>query len=354
MRFAHSPVPKRKPEAGGEATDGLHFCTVEEAVASFSARTAGKTLFLSDARSYPRLAFAATRPRALSVVLEGADALPLFAMPEGVGAVFAAGGEETLRAARFFAAVRGVPCALAPADGALYGVFPASGTVVLDGERLTAPLKEGEVYCDVAFLQPSLPDALARISLARLARFEVRALAVFGGELRPVAPAEPREITAESVVRANAALRRSEAEGAWQGEGTVLAQMYPMPDARRAARELAALYRAFFRCGKPRKYAVANYAARARQTGAAYGELHIPTPEEYARRALLLERRRADLARELDLVVRQNSSEIDSVYTFSQKAAVYRGVSAELFSLPERSTSGLSAIIRDFGLLERS
>lgn len=355
MRFAPSSVPKRDPEAGGSTTDGcgLHFCTIAEAASEFSRRTAGRLLLVADAGSYPQLAPLSLQPRAMLVVLTGADVLPLFTMPDGVGAVFAAGGEETLVAARFFAGVRGIPCALAPADGALRGVFEGEGDVISDGARMRMPLKEGEVYCDAAFMRPTLGDALACISLSRLARFEARALAVFGSEKNLLCEAEPGEISPESIVRANAALRRSEREGAWRGEGTCLLLMYRTPDARRAVRELTALYSAFFRCGKPRKYAVANYGERAKRAGCAYGELQIPSPEQYARNALMLERRRADFLRELELITQKNSAEIDSVYAFSKPVAIYNGMSEELLRLPEHCPNGLCALIRDFGLLER-
>lgn len=356
MRLAHSSVLQKNPEAGEIPTDecGLHFCPIEEAAAAFRARTAGKTLFVSDERSYARLAFAATFPRAVSVVLESADALPLFSMPDGVGAVFVAGGEETLLSARFYAEVVGLPCAVAPSDGALYGALSRTGRVRSDGECVGMPLKEADVFCDLAFMRPTLSGALARIALARLARFEARALAVFSREKPLVGQAEPAEITPKQIVRANAALRRSENEGAYEGEGAALARMYRKPDARRALRELSALYAAFFKYGKPRKYTVADYAARAKRAGIAYGSLDLPTPEQYARRALMLERRRADLLRELELVLRKNSAENDSVYTFSDPAPDVMGVSDELLRLPEHRPDGLCAVIRDFGLLERS
>lgn len=355
MQFAAPSVPKTTPLAGEDAKDGggLHFCSVEEGVARFRGRTAGKLLLVSDARSYARLAFASSSPRALSVVLDGADVLPLFAMPDGVGAIFAAGGEETLTAARFFAEVRRVPCALAPSDAALYGAYPPSGTVLSDGVRMQAPLRDAELFCDVAFMRPSLSSALARVGLARLARFEARALAVFAEERPPLKDAPLPSAEPENIVRANSVLRQSERQGAWQGEGASLVRLYPEPDVFRALHELTALYLAFFKCGKPRKYAVADYSGRARRAGSAYGDIAIPSPDAYARRALMLERRRADFLLELNAIARQNA-EIDSVYAFSQPITVYNGISDALYTLPERCPGGLSAVIRDFGLLERS
>ncbi len=354
MALAAPSLPKRKAADGDPLrTEDILFCPLPEAAERFSARTAGTILFLSDGGSCPSLAFAARMPRALSIVLDGPDALPLFAAPDGVGAVFAAGREETVRAARFFAAVRDIPCAVAPSDGACDGVFGGMGSVFVDGEAQTVPLAEADLFCDTAFMAPSLGGARARVALAKLARFEARALTAFGREKRGVCEARPGErAAAEEVVRANIALRLAEADGAWPGEGAVLFRLYPVPDAWRAFCELTALYAAFFGRGRPRKYFVPDYRERARRAGVPYAGVEIPTPEEVARRALILEERRADFGREIALIARGKSAESDSVYAFSKKAAKNKGVSEELKILPERSPDGLAAVIRDFGLME--
>ncbi len=346
------PVPMKNAEDQGTAKDGsgLLFCSLQDAVAQFCAVTAGKILFVSDEGACDALAFAARLPRAISVVLTGADALPLFAVPDTVGAVFAAGREEALNAARFYAAVRRAPCALAPADAAMFGVFEDMGWVFSDGERVFAPLARTKVFCDVALLTPSLAEARARLALARLARFEARALTAFGTPKREVCAAAGN--SAEEIAAANAALRKSELAGAWRGEGEALARLYPQPSAIRAFCELAALYGAFFGRGKPKKYFVPDYAARARRAGVSYADVRIPTAEEYARRALVLERRRSEFRAEVDGICRDVPAEMRSVCAFSQKNLQYSGISDALRTLPERCPEGLSALIRDFGLLD--
>lgn len=346
-------VPMTNAVETGRTKDGdeLHFCSLADAVAAFAAETAGKILFVSDGEA-PALAFAARLKRAISVVLDGADALPLFPAPDTVGAVFAAGGESTLIAARFFASVRRVPCAVAPTDGACFGIFGDMGSVFLDGASMEMPLARAKIFCDVALMEPRLDEARARLLLARLARFEARALSAFGSHREQLCAAEGN--TPEEIVRANAALRRSEAAGAWRGEGATLARLYPKPAAFRAFYELSALYAAFFGCGRPRKYVVPDYAARAKRAGVSAAEVCIPTAEEYARRALVLERRRSDLLAEVQGILRGAAAETRSVCAFLKKNGGIGGISDALETLPEHCPNGLTAIIRDFGLLERT
>ncbi len=345
-------VPMTNAVETGKAEDGdeLHFCSLADAVAEFAAETAGKILFVSDGETCPALAFAARLKRAISVVLDGADALPLFSVPDTVGAVFAAGGEEALLAARFFAAVRRVPCAVAPSDGTCYGVFGDMGSVFLDGAPMNVPLSRAKIFCDVALMAPRLDEARARLMLARLARFEARALSAFGFHRTQLCAAEGE--TAEEIVRANAALCRSEAAGAWPGEGAALVRLRPKLTAFCTFFELSALYTAFFGCGRPRKYAVPDYAARAERAGVGYGEVRIPTAEEYARRALILERRRSDLLPEVQAIVRGAPQKTRSVLTFLKETRENGGISDALRTLPEHCPDGLCAVIRDFGLMD--
>ncbi len=343
-------VPMTNAVETGRTKDGdeLHFCSLADAVAAFAAETAGKILFVSDGEACHALAFAARLKRAISVVLDGADALPLFSVPDAVGAVFAAGGESTMTAARFFASVRRVPCAVAPADGACFGIFGDMGSVFLDDTPMNVPLSRAKIFCDVALMEPRLDEAQARLMLARLARFEARALSAFGFQREQLCAAEGD--TPEEIVRANAALRRSELGGAWQGEGAVLARLYPKPTAFRAFYELSSLYGAFFGRGRPRKYVVPDYAARAKRAGVSAADVHIPSAEEYARRALILERRRSDLFSEMQVILRETHNGC----AFLKKNGENGGISDALYSLPEHCPQGLSAIIRDFGLMERT
>lgn len=354
MRLAEH-VPMMNAEERGIHTDGgeLHFCSLAEAYRNFFSRTAGKVLTVTDRSAYRAVCALSADPRAITVVLDGADALPLFSAPEGIGAVFAAGGKETLSAARFYSRLRSVPCSVLPSDAACFGVFGEMGSVFLDGERTDVLLAQAEIFCDVSLLEGSLPSARARIALSALARFEARALGVFSRPVTaPVCVRVARDAPPEEIVRANAALRRSEAAGAWRGEGATLASAYPEEAPQRAYFELSALYSAFFLKGRPRKYAVADYAARAKRAGVRYADLSVPSAEEYAHRALRFEHRRAELSRELDLILRENQWISDSVCAVSLRE---RGVrDSALMRLPELCPGGLCAVIRDFGLMERS
>ena len=113
MQFGLS-APKRN-------ADGGYMCSVREGTERMFGRTAGKVLVLAQGEAFSRIAFASRTSRALTVLWEG-DALALFSLPE-VGCVLASGGQDVLCAARFFAAVRRVPCALFPTQATLDGVF---------------------------------------------------------------------------------------------------------------------------------------------------------------------------------------------------------------------------------------
>ncbi len=334
-------APKKNPSMGDGAES---FCSVRDMTAAFFRRTAGKVLFVSDEGSFPEIAPAARTPRAVSAVI-GRDALPLFAMPETSG-VFAVGGADVMRAARLYASVRRVPCVLFPTQSELFGVFGQESVAVKD-VSFGYPLAEGEVYLDERLFS-DVAEGYAGLLLCRLALFERRALFLFDGGERPSEEAfgvlmGADEPSLRDVLLKNAALRRS----GITGEGAYLAAEVGNFSAFDA---LMRLYVAFFRCGSPRKYAVPDYGARARAAGVPFAEMSVPDEETYARRALVLSGRRADLLRELSLISQKNATYCRVYRSFGGKI---RTVGAEkLKYLPEK-TNGLSAVIRDFGLLEK-
>lgn len=345
MRLAERSLPKKNPAARG-AEVGLKYCTVKEAVPAFFGSTAGNVLVLADEAAFPALAFAARMPRAVGFV--GGDALPLFAVAEGAGVV-AAGGENVLRAARLYASLHRTPCLLFPAQCTLGGAFERTGALV-NGSFFDHPLADAQVCIDETLLAPSRAEGYARLLLCRLALFERRALFRFNGGPEPCDDAfsvlselgDPPDL--REIVEKNAALRRMDAE---EGEGKFLAETHGFFAAFEA---LTALYVAFFRCGEARRYLVADYAARARAANIPFAKMRIPTQEDYTRRALVLGGRRTEFLRELELITRKNA-------TYRR---VYRSLGGEIGSvpveelnfLPERAI-GLSAVIRDFGLLEK-
>lgn len=355
MQLAEDSVRKTNAEEGENSgrKGGLIFCPTERAVRERLFESDGKTLLLSDKGSFSVFSQAAGSGKTLSIVLDEEDALPLFSMPDGVRRVFAAGGAETLKAARCFAAIRDLPCTLFPASLAMDGVFGEGGEVKIAGERTSVPLAAGEVVCDLSFAAPSAPRAYARLLLSRLALLEDRALRYFKAG-RGDEEAEEKAysllssltgLSAREIALRNARMRKLEAEGAYVGEGVVLARSLGERGApeREAYRLLTALYRTFFAKGKPVRYGVPDYRARALAAGRLYSEQKIPSVREYSRRALALEGIRASFSAELS---RLPAAPFDD----ASYAEGERGV-RELKKLPE-TAGGLSAVIRDFGLMD--
>lgn len=350
MQIAENTVRKRnegEEYGGGE----LHFVAADEGARRFlSGCGAGKILIVTDSDSYKTLARTALSPKALSLVYDG-DALALFSMPDGVGSVLAAGGEDVLRAARYFAGVRRVPCALFPSSGTLFGAFEEQGEVTLCSERRIVPLAAAQTYFDLKG-NYSLSEAYAQLYLTALARIEADALAQFGlyggARCEKIIPDTGYPDQGDLIAQ-NAALRREERGGAPTGEGRILARLHAADGNKRpvyrAFTELIALYYAFFKCGKPRKYFICDYAARAKAAGTPYSAAVVPTPQEYALRALALEKMRS-----------QKLFELKELLQCWQQGPFYLKQAASLLDLsrmkylPERG-GGLSAVIRDFGLL---
>lgn len=342
------PARRMSPGDGEE----LSFRDAGEEVQKRLSATAGRALLLSDGTSAEVFAAGARSPRTVCAVFDG-DVLPLFLMPDGVSRVLAAGEAPTLRAARYFAEVRGIPCTLFPSDAALDGVFCREGEVTLGGRPVRVPLKAGELVCDRTLLSP-YAGAYARLLLAVLADIEARALAAFGRSAAPPAGMGDLPQDEEGVVRANAVRRRKEMEGAPEGEGVVLARKLgekgeELPEWGAFFR-LSALYAAFFERGKPRRYFTPDYGARAARAGTTHAA--VPSAEEYARMALALERMRAGLIAELRALLAERERYRSQIAKFyGKKPPETKGLSL-LSRLPEYAPHGLSAVIRDFGLME--
>ncbi len=347
MQLALSLPTKNAPAGDGIYEGEPIFCKTEDGVAEIMKSTAGKTLLISDENSCAALSSAACSPHAVSVVFDG-DSLPLFSMPDGISCVIGAGKRETLYAARFFAEVERLPCALFPAAATLAGALEARGEVYIGGERRTVELKRGRIYCDCERMTSSLSRAYSRLLLARLSAFEARALAAFG------VPCERGEScslpeTAEELVRENARI------GELNCEGQALAERLEKDGVSvpewRAYLQLSALYAAFFDKGKPRRYFTPDYKARVKAAGG--GVMYVPDPEEYARRAIVFERVRAPLAREILALSSKREDYFKKVLALStERLEAGGGDLTGLKYLPEICAGGLSSLIRDFGLME--
>jgi len=313
-----------------------------------------KILLLSDERGVSCVAPFFGYRRAVSAVQGTDDVLSLFAMPDGIACCVAVGKENVLKAARCYSMVQRIPCVCLPVSGTFEGLFAPFGEVSVGRERRLYSLREAEIVLDRELLKESLADAYARLLLARLACAERVALRIFTGEYSDGEKSEAlfyavRGLPCDEseLLTANLNARLLEAQGAFTGEGEAFARMLSKNGEReanwKAFRILFALYLAFFQKGKPRRYAVPDYF----KTGT-YG--HVPTAEEYAKRALILEGSRARLCEELsDLSDRR-----------WEIARTYRSLGGRDGALPPLKTTfeslkkstGLSSVIRDFGLLE--
>ncbi|HIZ64215.1 MAG TPA: hypothetical protein H9670_06575 [Firmicutes bacterium] len=334
--------------------------SVRDGAEAFLAHTAGKALLLADSVTFSALLPAARLSRAVTVVFDG-DALSLFALPE-VGCVLACGGAQTMRAARYFAGVRRIPCMLFPADSTFDGVYEARAKLDLSDKKTDVALADAQVLCDLSLMKTTFAEGYARLVLSRLALFEAKAAGLidrrpFGGrayeETFSLLDAIRGELSGEEVALKNARMRILERSGAPVGEGLALAALYdgfPLP-ALLAERTLSALYFAFFRRGTPRRYCIADYRARAERAGIAYGALDIPDESTYAARALTLERVRGELLAEITRLRSAHAAQLRAVRAFSECEAPVPDLK-KLQTLPELAPQGLCALMRDFGLLE--
>lgn len=342
-----------------------NFCSVKEAVKRVLEKfPSGKVLFVSDSSCLGTFCSEARMPRSLVTVLAGESALPLFCMPDDVRAVVAAGRKETLLASRVYASVNGLYSLVLPTDASCFGAAEGAAEALSDGVKGRVTLSESEVCCDLALMKPTFGRALAGLYLSRLSLFEIRALCLLRREEMPARYEEAFSLlnrtvsTERDVVFCNLALRNMEAEGLYEGEGRALA-------ARLGARgdelsewhaylQLTSLYKAVFLKGKPRRYFTPDYAARFRKAGLGeegYRTAQIPTAAQYAFRAVALERARGELSREINAISLKKHVFLENLMQFTP-ADLRFAYDEELKILPEIEPRGLTALVRDFGLME--
>ena len=325
----------------------LIFISVEEGIAREFERNTGTVLLVSDESAYSVFTTAASRPNAISIVIEE-DVLPLFSMPEAT-CVLGAGGKRALFAARFYAETHHIPCALFPMEATLTGVLERTGEILMNGESTTANLSAGRVYCDMQILGGTLGRAYARLLLAQLEVFEKRALQEFGIASDRIAAFAAVELTPEKIIVENA-LR-----GELKGEGNALVKLLEgrVNPEWRAFLLISSLYAAFFEKGKPRRYYTPDYKARAKAANTK-PPASSPTTEEYALRAMKLEKIRAGYAREIINFTKQKEAFAQTVAALSahQDEGDIEADLPVLKYLPEHFEGGLSSVIRDFGLMD--
>lgn len=358
MLFAE-PLPKTNPPRGegGE----IVFCTTEEGVKKIVAeRPVGKLLFVTDGSALTAFRNCLP-PRAFCLVLDSEGCLPLFLSSDDVACVVAAGKESTLVAARFFAEVRKIPCAVFPVSLTFDGVYERSARVNLGKREEYAPLREARAFCDGELARPSAGRAYMRLLLSRLALFEAKALRRFGAEYGnaeaeesayfSLLPLKATTLDLVAVALKNAEIRRCERAGMNKGEGAILAERIGGTDGEEQAfLLLSALYSAFFERGRP-FLNVPDYAARAKSADVPYATQKIPTAREFARRAGNFERTRGELQRELTAFLNGETHYRNNFLSLAGRIVCKARDLSALKSLPEW-TAGLCAVIRDFGLMD--
>lgn len=351
MRLAGSSLPMKNLE--GEEGAPL-FYTAQTCVEAFSEARAGKTLLVTDGSA---CGWIRGGGRVVTAVLADGDPLPLFAMPETAG-VIACGRAEVLRAARYFAELQKLPCLILPVHAALDGAFETAAAIPVDGSVGTVPLAAGTVVCDLEKLRPTAAAAYCRLLLCRLALFERRALVRFGyGEFSPLcerafsAVCDPPE-TVRGVTEANAVLRQTEAAGRTLGEGEWLfTHFWGTMSGYEVYHMLLSAYAAFFGKAKPRKYACPDYHLRAEAAGVPYLRLSIPAEEELNARACAFEGMRQLCNAELRTLLEADGERRRVFRKLGGEGSAAPDLLEEWKKLPER-VFGLTAVMRDFGLLE--
>ncbi len=363
MRLADKSVPKKNSAQygaegrGGDVGEPFFLSVREGTELALDRFSMGKILLLCDETGYLLAQTFVQNRRVIAMVWSGQEVLGLFALPESVVCVFGVGGREVMRVARYFAEVRKVACLLFPREASLYGVYELQGQIRVNGAACTYPLASAEVYFDRAYLN-GYATAYARNLLARLALFEGRALRLLRGaeeDYGELAAATYLSWTEdeESILRASMARAWAERRRE-RGEGVVLSRLITSPESEwHAYRLLLALYAAFVKKGFARRYSLPHYRARAIRAGLGtegYVSASIPSVEEYSSRALALERTRKVLVAELAPLLQAMKGNVKSFSLLGGREGTLELSSVQC--LPEFAPMGLSAIVRDFGLLE--
>lgn len=350
MQLIECAVPKTTSQTGeeGYTDDRLFFSTVEKSIIEAQKKfCGGKLLFVSDGAGFIPFSTFISSPRAISFIFDG-DTLPLFSTPDGVTCVFACGSGDVLRAARYFALIRRVPCILFPRIATLDGAIYDCGWIRLGDAFAERPLGQGDVVCDMQLMKGSFHRAYATVLLARLAAFESRVLSAFslGSEIKYSCEID----SSFAAVKACSHLSKD----VLRGEGFAFARLLEEEGETcpewTAYVQLTALYAAFFEKGKPRRYYTPNYNARAQAVGEKVQ--NVPTVEEYIARAFCLERIRAKFLSEIRPFAKGFLQEEELLYSLCKERVQAGRKRKTLKYLPERYGMGLTSIIRDFGLLE--
>ena len=153
-------VPKKNAVSVADGEDGLLLCSAREGMERALSAAAGRALVLADGSSFSSFIPASRAANTVCMLWDG-DALGLFALPE-VRSVLVSGGRDAVEGARFFAAVRRIPCTVFAKDAAMDGIFSPRARVKVNGCCPDVPLAPAgsefrqavwKILCDIPYGQ---------------------------------------------------------------------------------------------------------------------------------------------------------------------------------------------------------
>ncbi len=366
----------------------LFFGNAEEAGDILSGRHpyAGVLLLLSVKTADKFAFFRRIFPSATVMVLLPRDgAENLFGLSDEISLVVAYGEGYAVRAARYFASVRALPCALFAFSAAaeeLAAITDSRVHIAVGGEEAEYPASPAAyLFADTALLdKTSFAEAYADAAMRRAVLFELRfdgiilqtaydralyetvsdAVSVCGE--MPFAALEKRSLFCAALL-----FSLCRARGFPRGEAETLAESYrrlgggPV-SAFYALDKLSKVYNVFFTCGKYRKYYTPPYHARIRRAAGLYGKSEeeisakqtVPPVEKTALYAEITEGVRAQFLSESRELLRRAAQAGEELQAYRERFPVEnRLLNAALKYLPEGCPHyGITALMRDFGLFD--
>ena len=322
-------------------------------------------------------------PSANIVVLLPKDGVEsLFALSDDISLAVAYGEDYVVNAARYFAAVRILPCAVFAYDACGEALACERVRITVGGEEGSYPAKLPEfLFVDETLLdKSSLLTAYVNVLSCKVALFELKfnglilqtkydnesyemvSLAVSACMVVPFPLLEKRKIFCAALISCLCG-----AQGFPLGEVKVLQNTYRRLGAGALSgfytmEKLSKVYHVFFTHGKYRKYYTPPYHARVRQASSLYKKREeeisqnqiLPAVETLSLYAQVFESVRAQFLCEAQELLRRvewvedNIKEYKSAYPMENRL-----LNAALKYLPEGNKNyGVTSLMRDFGLLD--
>ena len=316
------------------------------------------------------------------VLLPGDGVESLFSLPDDVSFVTCFGEDYVIHAARYFAHVRGVPCAVFAYNAVSQALCTSQVRVCIGGEKTEYFAKFSEfVFVDDQLLhKDSFLQAYVNTLSLRLALFELKFNALIlqakydeghyqtvAGAISACAETPFSLLDRRLLFCAALVISLCAAEGFPFGELKVLSETYlklgagPL-SAFYAMQKLSKAYQVFFKHGKYRKYYTPPYHARIRQASGLYKKREeeisatqsIPEVESLALYSQVFESVRAQFLFDAQELVRRAQWLEDNIEAYKPRFPVENKVlNAALKYLPEGNKSyGITSLMRDFGLFD--